>query len=422
MSRVLVVGGGASGMVAAIRAARNGHSVTILEHNDKLGKKIYATGNGKCNLTNRAFPDGCYRGGSEAFVSEVLQAFSAEDTLRFFEELGLMIKERRGYCYPMSEQAASVVSVLTSELTRLRVRVLLGCEVTEIRKEGSGFVLSYQTAEPGVMRANADAVILACGGLAGQNLGAGEGGYRFARAFGHKVIPTFPALVPLCAKEKWLRSVSGVRLDTRIMLKTVVESDVSLQDAPTAVREQGEMVFTDYGISGIPVMQLSRYAGAWWSAGRHVEAVIDFLPEVGAEALYKELNRRRTEECFSSRTAEEAFCGILPKKLMYHVIQCAGIAAEMPVGIVREKQIERLVTSIKAFSIALSGSRSFEFAQVTAGGVCVEEVNPKTCESRLVPGLYFTGELLDVDGTCGGYNLQWAWSTGMIAGGNVHTI
>ncbi len=414
MSNVFVIGGGASGMVAAIFAAERGHAVTILEHNDKLGKKLYATGNGKCNLTNSAFPPACYRGGEEDFVVTVLEAFSPEDTKAFFRRIGLMLKEKRGYWYPQSEQAASVVSVLTYELRRLRVRVMTDCEVKKVVRlsnEAPHFQIEYIHKENGANAAKADAVILACGGMAGQNLGAGDWGYRFAKSLGHSVTSLTPALVPLCTEERWVRSVSGVRLDVGL---TIGSDDASL-----SMKEKGEIVFADYGISGIPVMQLSRYAADWRRKGHNVYASIDLLPEVSEDALSEILNEHLYGNLFAERTAEEALCGMLPKKLLYAVLKLAGIDPIMSAKKVPHNKVSSLVDTMKRLRLSVSGERSYEFAQVTAGGVCLEEVDPTTCESRLVDGLYFTGELLDVDGTCGGYNLQWAWSTGAIAGKSV---
>ncbi len=414
MSNVFVIGGGASGMVAAIFAAERGHAVTILEHNDKLGKKLFATGNGKCNLTNSTFPPACYRGGEEAFVATVLEAFSPEDTKAFFRRIGLILKEKRGYWYPQSEQAASVVSVLSYELRRLRVRVMTDCEVKKVVRfsnEAPHFQIEYVHKENGANVAKADAVILACGGMAGQNLGAGDWGYRFAKSFGHTVTSLTPALVPLCTEERWVRSVSGVRLEVGLTIGSD-ESNLS-------VKEKGEIVFADYGISGIPVMQLSRYAADWRRLGHKVYACIDLLPEVSEDSLATILNEHFYGRIFDGRTAEEALCGILPKKLLYTVLKLAGIDPVMPAKTVPDNKVSLLVDTIKKLRLSVTGERSYEFAQVTAGGVCLEEVDPTTCESRLVDGLYFTGELLDVDGTCGGYNLQWAWSTGAIAGKSV---
>lgn len=416
MSNVFVIGGGASGMVAAIFAAERGHTVTILEHNDKLGKKLYATGNGKCNLTNSAFPPTCYRGGEESFVAAVLDAFSPEETKAFFTRIGLMLKEKRGYWYPQSEQAASVVSVLSYELRRLRVRIMTDCEVKKVERLSDGvtphFQIEYVHKENGANVARADAVILACGGMAGQNLGAGDRGYRVAKSFGHTVTGLTPALVPLCTEERWVRSVSGVRLEVELTIGC--DDDKNL-----TVREKGELVFADYGISGIPVMQLSRYAADWRRKGHPVHALIDLLPELSEDCLEANLVEHFYGERFEGRTAEEALCGILPKKLLYTVLKLSGIDPVIPVKRVTRSQVTSLVRMIKQLRVTVVDERSYEFAQVTAGGVRLEEVDPMTCESRLVEGLFFTGELLDVDGTCGGYNLQWAWSTGAIAGKSV---
>ncbi len=413
MSRVFVIGGGASGMVAAIMAARNGHSVTIWEHNDKLGKKLYATGNGKCNLTNSAYSPEYYRGGDSSLVEAMLEQFSVEDTKTFFRSLGLMLKERNGYWYPMSEQAASVVSVLTYELRRLGVRIMLNCDVNGLAKTDERFELSYVHREQGKGTATADKVILACGGKAGQNLGAGDGGYRLAQALGHSVTPLVPALVPLCSKEKWLKTVSGVRLEVGLTLEGVCSGQKATKT------ERGEMIFADYGISGIPVMQLSRYASEWLDRGAHVCVYVDLLPNVAAAELKKGIEQRISGEIYADRTAEEAMCGILPKKLMYVILKQAAVDPEIGVTHITSRQTHALAALIKGLPIHITGTKPFENAQVTAGGIPLSEVEMHTCQSKLVHGLYLTGELLDVDGTCGGYNLQWAWSTGVIAGQSI---
>lgn len=413
MSRVFVIGGGASGMVAAIMAARNGHSVTIWEHNDKLGKKLYATGNGKCNLTNSVYAPEYYRGGDSGFVEAVLEQFSVEDTKALFQSLGLMLKERNGYWYPMSEQAASVVSVLTYELRRLGVRIMLTCDVTDISKKADGFTITYVHREVGQGTATADKVVLSCGDKAGQNLGAGDGGYRLAQALGHSVTPLMPALVPLCSKEKWLKTVSGVRLEVGLTLEGV------RGERKHTKTERGEMVFADYGISGIPVMQLSRYAADWRRKGEAVCVRVDLLPGISYEELTRSVAERISDEVYAERTAEEAMCGILPKKLMYVILRQAGINPERGVTCITSGQAQALVNLMKGLSIVITGEKPFENAQVTAGGIPLSEVEPRTCQSKSVDGLYLTGELLDVDGTCGGYNLQWAWSTGAVAGKSI---
>ncbi len=413
MSTVGIIGGGASGMVAAIAAARNGHKVFLFEHNDKLGKKLYATGNGKCNLTNRRFPTDCYRGGSQEFVDSVLAACADVAIERFFEGLGLLLKEKNGYVYPMSEQAASVVDVLCFELRRLGVAIRLQHDVIRVRRTKAESGYGIQCTVDGEERNyTVDAVVLACGGLAGQNLGASPIGYRIAEDFGHTVTKLYPALVPLCVSDKTMKSISGVRLEACVQLRNDLhEGDV--------VRERGEMLFADYGISGIPVMQLSRYASQWLAEGKTVTAVTDFLPDIPEKRLLVILKEHFHGAMSAGRTAEEAVCGMLPKKLMYRLLCRSGIRAEQAAGKVDEMSIARLCAEIKGAKWTISGTRPYEYAQVTAGGVELSEVNPQTMESKLVKGFYLTGELLDVDGTCGGYNLQWAFGTGLLAGEHI---
>lgn len=404
--QVLVIGGGASGMTAAIAAAAGGCRVTLLEQNPKLGKKLYATGNGKCNLTNLRMQPGDYRGTHPEFAWEALARVSVSDTLRSFAEMGLPTKERNGYVYPRSEQAQSVVSVLTYELRRLGVRVLLSCRALAAEREADGFFVTAELIEEKrKLRLFADRLVVASGGLAGQNLGTGEVGYAVCRAMGHRIVPTAPALVQLRTAERFLKPAAGVRL----------EAAVTLHIGKRSHCETGEILFADYGVSGIPVLQLSRYASLAESE-EPPELSLNFFPEKSPEEQRAMLNAQLGGVYASERTAEEALCGLLPDKLLRVLLAQAGVARERKANEVSEAQREALLALFGGLRLSVVGTNDFSKAQVTAGGVDVSEVRPETMESRLVPGLYLTGELLDIDGTCGGYNLQWAWTSGMLAG------
>lgn len=409
MSRIAIIGGGASGMTAAIAAAEAGAEVVLFEHNEKLGKKIAATGNGRCNLGNAVLNDDSYRGGDVSAVKEILSNCPPETVREFLVKHGLMLKEKRGYFYPRSEQAASVVTFFASRLASAGVTVRCSVEVTKITKERKGFKVNYRDlTKEAVGQEPFDRVILATGGLAGQNLGAGPFGYETAKAFGHVLNPLFPALVQLVAKDKHLKTLSGVRTDAEAHLYTSVDGVEEKHS------ESGEILFTDYGVSGIAVMQLSRFAGD--ALRRKGEAVIefDFMPDLTEEELVTVLCEK-LDSCVLG-SAEDALCTLLPKKLLYVILLRTGLKADTQSSKLFIPDIQKLAHEMKAFRLPVVSTKDFTMAQVTAGGVTLSGVHTKTMESKLQKGLYLTGELLDVDGTCGGYNLQFAFATGILAG------
>lgn len=402
---VIVIGGGASGMMAAIHAARAGAKVTILEHTDRVGKKILSTGNGKCNMTNLYQSEECYRSRNRQFPFRVIERYPVKDTLEFFEGLGILVKNKNGYIYPNSEQASSVLDVLRMEVERLRIQVICGCEVSEIRVEnGRGFAVKTSC---GVF--DGERLILATGSKAAPGTGSDGSGYELARSLGHTVITPLPALVQLRCQEKHYKQLAGIRTEARLTLYVDgKETDV----------QTGELQLTDYGISGIPTFQLSRYASiALYEAlfeKRKVTVRIDFLPQQTVEETktYLESRRRRMGE----KTAEEWMTGLLNKKLSGVLLKLSGISLGERMADVDNRRWSALLKQIKEYETVVTASNPYENAQICCGGVDTREVWPDTLESRLVPGLYLVGELLDVDGICGGYNLQWAWSSGALAG------
>lgn len=402
MKNIVIVGGGASGLVAAIMAARQKNRVTVLEHKDRIGRKILATGNGKCNYTNLLQLPECYRCNDSAFPTKVLSCFDVNRTIKFFRELGIYPKERNGYVYPNSEQASSVAEVLRLELKRLKVRTDCEVHAEQIHKKKNGFEIITDKGSYA-----ADCVILAAGGCASPSLGSDGSGYRLAKELGHTVIKPLPALVQLKSPEKYFKTLAGVRTEANIKLYTDEECEAA---------EQGELLITAYGVSGIPVFQLSRFASRALYEGKTVTLRIDFLPSLSWKETYELMSERVKRS--ADNTIEEAFIGLLNNKLAYVCLKESGISPDMPCTSADKKQITKMVNRIKVWSVPISEPNTFEQAQVCTGGVNVAEVDPETMESRLVKGLYITGELLDVDGTCGGYNLQWAWSTGAIAGMN----
>lgn len=430
MKQIVVIGAGASGLMAAISAARMGAAVTVLEQNEKPGKKLNATGNGRCNLTNLAQPADAWRGTYPEFVKDALREFSVEDTLRFFTELGLEPVSKNGYVYPRSMQASTVTEVLTAKAQSLGVKIKTREKVQALQEmpKGASSSLHRWTVHTGSWQYDCDAVILACGSKASNISGADGSGYALAKALGHPVVPPFPALcgLKLTGDRRIFSGWAGVRTEGSVTVtiyklpscpgrdtdlagaqSSYPESDTDMagarQSADPAYTERthqtGELQLTDYGISGIPVFQVSRYAVQALRDGCRVSVSLDFLPEIPAERLEEFWEkRRRTLRCISQRE-RDLYRGLFPEKL-------AKLLAEQKNGAVLSK----------GWSFPVSGGMGFEAAQVCGGGVDIAQVDSRTMRSRLLDGISFTGELLDIDGTCGGYNLQWAWSSGYTAG------
>lgn len=396
-----VIGGGAAGMMAAITAAREGAKVTIFERNDRVGKKILQTGNGKCNLGNRALSVECYHGTDLQWIKKALERFDTEDTIRFFQSIGLMVKEKNGYLYPVCEQAAAVLDVLRYELQALGVEIIFSCKITKVERMDSGKLLVSDGEKEWML----DAVIVTCGGKAAPATGSDGSGFKIAKKLGHTCTLTVPALVQLrCQETDILKGIAGVRTDSEIRI---------LCDGEEICRERGELQLTDYGISGIPVFQLSSSVNYRLRERRECVAQIDFLPELSEEEYLKLQESRKL--LLGDRTAEEFFTGILHKKLTSALLKLAGIRLATPMREIPEEKIRNFYGLCRNFRLHITESNPYENAQVSAGGVAVTEIK-ETMESKYCAGVYFAGEILDVDGRCGGYNLQWAWSSGYLAG------
>lgn len=447
--QVIIIGGGASGLAAAVTAARAGAQVTLLEKNDRVGKKLLATGNGRCNLSNERMESDCYRCGQKDFPMEVLARFGVKETLAFFASLGITTHSRNGYLYPVSDQASAVVDMLRLELAHLGVEVRTGCAVKEITVGGKsgGKRFLVKTAQG---TAAGDAVILSAGSQAAPSTGSDGSGYGLARRLGHRLIRPLPALVQLRCEGKVFRQLAGVRCHARVRLMEVVgkkageirvlaetgknSGDVQVLadegwksgmdwtlmgtgrntgDVRVLAEDTGELQLTDYGISGIPVFQVSRFASVALSQGKKVLAQIDFLPEQSPEetkAFLEERSRTLSYLCWG-----DFLTGLIHKKLAAVLLKSAGLNPADPVAAGADA-LNRLLGQLKFFTVPVTATNSFDQAQVCCGGIDTRQVRPETLESTLVEGLYLTGELLDVDGICGGYNLQWAWATGCLAG------
>ena len=400
MRHVAVIGGGAAGMMAAITAAREGVKVTILEHKDRIGKKILSTGNGRCNFTNTYQTPTCYRSDNRDFAWNIIQKFNVEKTISFFKELGIYPKDRNGYLYPYSDQAAAILEVLQIEIAKLDICVMTEINVLDIQPVKRGIRVTTDKKTITV-----DSVILACGSKAAPVTGSDGSGYQLAKLLGHRIVPVLPALVQLRCAEKFYKSISGVRVQGTV---EIYADDISLAS------DTGEIQLTNYGISGIPVFQVSRYAAKGIYKKQSVTAVLNFMPDMNKDEFLSFLQERIT--LCPHKTLDEFFTGIFPKKLCELWIRLSRLPKEMRVSDLSGEQLEKLVLLIQHLRTHITETNAFEQAQICCGGVDTTEINPDTLESNYVPGIYFAGELLDVDGICGGYNLQWAWSSGFVAG------
>lgn len=409
MKQIIVVGGGAAGMMAAVFAARNGGQVTLVEKNEKTGKKIYITGKGRCNLTNAC--------DAEDFLGNIISngkflysAFAKMDNravMDFFEKAGCHLKEERGArIFPVSDHSSDVIQAMNRELEREGVKVLLDTCVSEIVKvetAENSHVAGVRLSNGKVLKA--DAVILATGGRSYESTGSTGDGYRFAESLGHTVKETRPALVPFIVEEEWCRQMQG------LSLKNVA---VTLKKDKRKIYEGfGEMLFTHFGVSGPLILSASSFYVKKY-AGIPVELIIDLKPALSREQLDKRLLRDFDEN--KNKQFRNALDGLLPAKMIPVVITLSGIMPEKKVNEVTREERGRLMDLLKGMKMTVTGTRGFAEAIITQGGVNVKEVNPSNMESKLINGLYFAGEILDLDAVTGGFNLQLAWSTGCLAG------
>lgn len=388
--------------MAGISAARKGAKVLILEHMDSAGKKILATGNGKCNFTNEKQGIAYYRGKNPAFVLPVFEQFGLTETVKLFEELGVVPRGKRdGYYYPASGQAASVREVLLMECRRLKVRIAYNVGIRSIKKESDGFFFDTKQGE-----FQSDSCILATGGKAAKKTGSDGSGIPYIVGLGHKVTDIVPALVALQGKQSFFKEIAGIRAENRV--------EIYIENKKIA-EETGELQLTEYGVSGIPVFQLSRYAAYGLLEEKPVYVLLNFLPWQTQEETRSMLVTRFGKNG-NGKTAKEALVGLFPEKLIGTLLTEAGIHLESKAENCTQEELEKLISVIRHLRVDITGTKGFDAAQVTAGGVDTEEIDGNTMESKLVPGLYFAGEVVDIDGMCGGYNLQWAWSSGWVAG------
>ena len=400
MRTVAVIGGGASGMMAAVTAASGGAHVILLEHKDRIGKKILSTGNGRCNFTNTHQEPICYHSEDPLFPWKVIEKFNAQAVISFFLQLGVYSKNRNGYIYPNSDQASAVLDAFRMELDRLKVEIRTGIECREIRPGKKGFTI-LTDQEP----VRADRVILCAGSKAAPATGSDGSGYDLAKKLGHRILPVLPALTALKCEEKFFKSIAGVRANGSVSIWS---------DGECIAKDTGEIQLTDYGISGIPVFQVSRYASQLLYEKKETDAMLDFMPDF-TKAQTNAFLRARAQTR-PDKSAEMFLIGLFHKKLCDLWIRLSKIPRQRKAGELTGDEIACLTDLIKDFRVRIRETNSYDKAQVCCGGIDTREVDPETLESVYVPGLYFAGEILDVDGMCGGYNLTFAWASGYAAG------
>lgn len=410
MSHVIVVGGGAAGMFAAIAASKNGHQVTLYEKNEKLGKKIFITGKGRCNITNAADMEELFDAvvTNSKFLYSSFYGYTNQNVIDFFEDAGVPVKIERGNrVFPISDHSSDVIRALEREMKKVGVKVCLNTEVKSVEAEKGKFdkvVLKDTTTQ------TADACIVATGGLSYRSTGSTGDGFRFAENVGHKVTQCFPSLVPMETKEPWICELQGLSLRN-------VEAKI-LDGKKELYKDFGEMLFTHFGVSGPLIISASSYVGKKFmdknGQKKELTLEIDLKPALTEEQLDQRVLRDFEEN--HNRQFKNAITKLFPTKLIPVMLELSGIDPEKKVNSIEKEERKQFVHLIKHFRMTLTGLRDYPEAIITKGGVNVKEIDPGTMESKLVKGLYFAGEVLDLDALTGGFNLQIAWSTGYAAG------
>ena len=408
MSKVLVIGGGAAGMFAAIFAAYNGNEVHIFEKNEKLGKKLFITGKGRCNITNASDMDTLFSSvvTNSKFLYSSFYGYTNRDVIDFFERIGVATKTERGNrVFPVSDHSSDVIAGLIRELNQLGVEIHLHTSVKRIVGREQFEYIELQNGK----RIQGDACIVATGGFSYQTTGSTGDGYRFAKEMGHEVTEIMPSLVPLEIKEWYAKELQGLSL--RNVQATVMDGKKKLYD------DFGEMLFTHYGVSGPLMLSASSYIGKKLQE-KELRLVIDLKPALSIEQLDQRVLRDFEENM--NKQFKNAIGKLFPTKLIPIMLELSGIDPDKKVNLISKEERQHFVSLIKNFEMTITGLRDFNEAIITKGGVKVKEINPATMESKLVQGLYFVGEVLDLDALTGGFNLQIAWSTGYAAGSCIY--
>ena len=405
MKRVIVIGGGAAGMMAAIQAAKGGASVLLLEKTNRLGRKLSITGKGRCNITNAADIQEIIKNipGNGKFLNSVLRAFNSTDVINFFESIGVKTKVERGNrVFPESDKAADVVNALIAQMQTLGVEIRTSARVTDILTKAERVI----GVEVGDKIESADSVILAVGGASYPATGSTGDGFKMAENLGHTVTKILPALVPLETEESFVKDLQGLSLrNVRVTL---------LADNKKITEEFGEMLFTHFGVSGPIVLTLSRKAAFLLDEGKFIELSINLKPALTPEQLSARV--LRDFEKYKRKSIKNALIDLLPSSLIPIVLDLAYIDEEKHIDTVTQAERRRLIETLRDFRLTITKTRPIDEAIVTAGGISTKEINPKTMESKLIQGLFFAGEVIDIDGFTGGFNLQAVFSMGNAAG------
>ncbi len=403
MVDMIVVGAGAAGLVAAITSARAGQKILLLEQNTKIGKKILVSGNGKCNIDNKYISTNRFHGQNTDFIEEVLKGYDFEVVEKFFTSIGLeLIEGKEGKMFPMSLQASSVVEMLEYEAKRVGVQILCDCVVTALDKESD--IFTVETSQ-GVKTAKK--LLLSSGSPAAPQLGGSNSGYAFATKMGHSLIPRYPSLVQLCSEETWTKECAGVKVAGVAQLYA---------NGEYIIEKKGDLLFTNYGISGLAILDLSREVSTRLANFDYCELNLDLMPELSKEKLTNLLMGRIKEG--SKKPIEIWLHGVMNKKLISIILEQSKCKAEQENDLNR-KEVSKLVYTIKNLKLSIIDTKGFKGAEVATGGVNTTEINPQTMESKLVPNLYFAGEILDVDGDRGGFNFHFAWVSGLRVGNSL---
>jgi len=399
MVDMIVVGAGAAGLISAITSARAGQKIILLEQNSKIAKKILVSGNGKCNIDNKYITTNRFHGQNPDFIEKVLEDFGVDVVEKFFTSIGLeLIEGKEGKMFPMSLQASSVVELLEYEAKRVGVQIICDCAVTSISKEADTF-----TVETSQGTKRCKKLLLASGSPAAPQLGGSNSGYAFATKMGHSLIPRHPSLVQLCSEETWVKACAGVKVAGVAQLYA---------NGEYITEKKGDLLFTNYGISGLAILDLSREVSTRLANYDYCELNLDLMPELSKEKLTNLLLNRIEEG--SEKPIEIWLHGVMNKKLISIILEQSKCKAKQENDLNR-KEVGKLVYTIKNLKLSINDTKGFKGAEVATGGINTTEVNPQTMESKLVPDLYFAGEILDVDGDRGGFNFHFAWVTGLRA-------
>lgn len=401
--KIAIIGGGMSGMVASIIAAQRGYEVVLFERQDRVGKKILLTGNGRCNISNTEINRDCYITDDSDCLNKILLKYRDVEK-EFWNSLGLLTKEKNGCIYPISGQAATILDLLRYQMRDLSVEVIKDCFVTNIKKDKQFF---YIIDSDNKVRMRSDIVILSCGGKAGVYKEEKYNGFSLAKNLGHSILPCYPALVQTICQNADFKMIAGVRADVKINLYI---------DNKLFSTEQGELQITEKGLSGIAVFQHTRYLGEALKIGKACNFTVDFLPAVTKEQWTKVINQQMLR--YGNRSMEEFLEGFLHKKLAIYFTKKCNIKTGTKVNDVSKNLLNHLFQMIREWKVEITGLNSFAQAQISTGGVPLSEVN-EHMESRIVDGLYLTGEMLNVNGACGGYNLYFAAASGYLAANSI---